>query len=510
MSDTVATPRPPETHSPTRAEPAKPRRSRPLALAAGHPWWIVGIALTIFSGLVVLWAHTRPGYDPYGWLVWGYQTLHLSLDLGGAPSWKPLPWLFTVPMSLAGHYSLWLWMLFSVTVSLSGCIFAGRIAYRLIARDGHGRTPAIIAAIFAGLAPLGIDQYMHIVLSVQSDPMIVSIVFAAIDSHLSGRRRWAFAFLVLASLGRPESWPFCGLYAIWAWRTIPEMRRFVAFGIALIPVLWFGVPTITNARPFVSAELAELSVRRIEGNKFIGVFHRYTALTYLPIQLLAVFAVIVAFLRRNRTVLLLAGAAVLWMVIEMAFVLHGWPGVPRYMFESAGVQCVLAGVAVGWIVAALMQSKVRWRSLVAPRWLGIPVAVAIAATLVPGAIARMRAEHKDLIHEHARTHVINWLATAIRHLGGEKFINYCGKPVTHVGYVSVLAWFTHDNVGYLGHRVKFEMGLDHPIVLFTQLPNGWETLAHHTLPSKVASCTRLNKAWIYTSHHPNGVLVPRH
>jgi hypothetical protein len=73
-----------------------------------------------------------------------------------------------------------------------------------------------------------------------------------------------------------------------------------------------------------------------------------------------------------------------------------------------------------------------------------------------------------------------------------------------------LAWFTHDNVGYLGHRVKFEMGLDHPIVLFTQLPNGWETLAHHTLPSKVASCTRLNKAWIYTSHHPNGVLVPRH
>ena len=144
------------------------------------------------------------------------------------------------------------------------------------------------------------------------------------------------AFLVLAALGRPETWPFTGLYFLWAWRSVPAMRKFLAVGLALIPVMWFGVPTITNARPFVSAELAELSVRRIEGNKFLGVFHRYTALTYLPIQLLALLSVVIAYFRRNRAVLVLAGAAVLWMLVEMAFVLHGWPGVPRYMIESAG------------------------------------------------------------------------------------------------------------------------------------------------------------------------------
>ena len=53
----------------------------------------------------MLYARTRPGYDPYGWLVWGQLTIHLELDTNGAPSWKPLPYLFTVPYALFGHYS---------------------------------------------------------------------------------------------------------------------------------------------------------------------------------------------------------------------------------------------------------------------------------------------------------------------------------------------------------------------------------------------------------------------
>ena len=84
-----------------------------------------------FSVALVEWSGTRPGYDPYGWLIWGYQTLHLNLDLGGAPSWKPLTWVFTVPYSLFGHYALRLWMFTAVAVSLGAGIFGGRIAYRL-------------------------------------------------------------------------------------------------------------------------------------------------------------------------------------------------------------------------------------------------------------------------------------------------------------------------------------------------------------------------------------------
>ena len=44
----------------------------------------------------------EPGYDAYGWLVWGRQTLHWNLDTNGAPSWKPLTFLFALPYAPFG------------------------------------------------------------------------------------------------------------------------------------------------------------------------------------------------------------------------------------------------------------------------------------------------------------------------------------------------------------------------------------------------------------------------
>ena len=468
--------------------------------------------LIIFSYALVRHANTRPGYDPYGWLIWGYQTLHLSLDLGGAPSWKPLPYLFTVPLSVFGTHALTLWMTFATAVSLSGSIFAGRIAYRLTLPsdeevDTYTRWAAVAAGVFAGVAILGINQWVHLFLSAQSDTIIVALCLGAIDMHLSGHPRWAYALLVLAALGRPEAWPFTGLYFLWAWRAIPAMRKFLALGLVLIPVMWFGVPTITNSRPFVSAELAELSVRRIEGNKFLGVFHRYTALTYLPIQLLALLSVVVAYFRRNRTVLVLAGAAVLWMLVEMAFVLHGWPGVPRYMIESAGVQTVLAGVAVGWILVDLPKLRAGARSWSFPRWIGIPIVVLIVAALVPGAIAREHAEHKDIVHEHARTLQITRLDRTLTDLGGAHHIMSCGRPTTYVGFVSILAYFTHLNVGKVGHKPKFELAQSYPVIIFSNGPHGWTLLPAHLAAATQASCASLRAKVLFDARHPNGRVV---
>src|SRR5579884_569286 len=65
-----------------------------------------GAALVVLSTLILLWARTRPGFDPYGWLVWGHQTVLGSLDTNAAPSWKPLPYLFTLPYALFGHFAL--------------------------------------------------------------------------------------------------------------------------------------------------------------------------------------------------------------------------------------------------------------------------------------------------------------------------------------------------------------------------------------------------------------------
>jgi hypothetical protein len=195
-------------------------------------WVLVAGALLVISLIIVVAARTRPGYDPYGWLVWGKLTIHLKLDTNGAPSWKPLPYLFTLPYAVAGHYALWLWMVTSVAISLSGLIFAWRIAFRLTAADPARRYAAYVAGLFAaGLVlalqdPLGYT-YTHFILSAESDTMIVAICLAAVDFHLSGRHRWAFWLWWLGALGRPEVWPFWVLAGLWLWRAAPGYRRWL-------------------------------------------------------------------------------------------------------------------------------------------------------------------------------------------------------------------------------------------------------------------------------------------
>lgn len=498
---------------PDFAEPLPPRRAQNLALLRRHPWIIGGACLVLFSFLLLRWAGTRPGYDPYGWLTWGYQTLHLNLDLGGAPSWKPLTWLFDVPFSLFGHVSLWLWMTTAVAAALAGAIFAGRLVWKLCALLGVGRRPALVAAAFSGACLLGIENYMHYVLSVQSDPMIATMCLAAIDCHLSDRPRWAMALAVLASLGRPEAWPFLGLYAIWAWRRVPSMRWLVVAGLALIPLLWFGVPTITNGRPLVAGQLALASPRELHGNKVLGTIHRFTALHLLPVELLALVAIGIAWLRRNRLLLILAGGAVVWVIVEIAFVLHGWPGVPRYLFEPAAITAVLAGVSVGWILheGPLLLAR---RGLPAwatrrrlPAWGAAILVGLIVISLIPGAIARLRTEHKDLYHERFRTKTINRLQATVDAVGGSRRVRDCGRPVITVEFVSILAWMTDLNDGILGHRPAIELRQHHGSVLFTALHSGWSVRAVHLRGQRIAKCSTLKGSFLFTSHHPNGILT---
>jgi hypothetical protein len=477
-----------------------------------HPWWTTTVAVLIVSLALILWARTRPSFDAYGWLVWGYQTLHLSLDLGGAPSWKPLPYLFTVPYALLGHYELLLWMITAVAVSLAGAVFAGRIAYRITLSDtpagerfSHPQVAAWAAAVLAGLAVLGLEDYTHYILSVQSDPMIVTFTLAAIDSHLSGRPRLAFWLGVLAALGRPEAWPFLALYALWLWRRMPSMRWSIGAAAAIVLFMWFGIPTITNHRPFVAGQLAQLSPRALHQNKVVGTIGRFTELEYLPIWIAALCTVAVAVVRRHRLILVLAAGSGLWVIVEIAFALHGWPALPRYLMEPAAVAAALAGVAVGWVLLEAPRLRRGW-----PRWAGVPVVALLVAALVPGALARLRTERTDLKHERGRTREIALLQTTINVLGGYRHIRNCGKPVTDVEYVSPLAWFTRMNVGVVGHLPKQELHKRYPIVLFTPVVHGgWTALPWHTLRRQVPRCRGLNAAFVVTRRHPAGVLIHR-
>jgi hypothetical protein len=255
--------------------------------------------------------------------------------------------------------------------------------------------------------------------------------------------------------------------------------------------MWFGVPWITNNRPLVSEQLALKSPRELRQNQIAGTLDRFKALEYWPIWLAAVFTVVVAALKRNWTILTLAAGGVAWVIIEAAFALHGWPALGRYMFEPAAIAAVFAGVAVGWV---LLEVPKLGREV--PRWAGVPIVVLLVAVLVPDAVARLRTEHADLKHERDRTHEIAQLQTMINGLGGFQHIRNCGEPVTNVEYVSMLAWFEHLDVGFVGHRPDFELHQKYPIVLFTPLPKGgWVAMPWHTRPYQVARCRGLNAAY---------------
>jgi hypothetical protein len=471
--------------------------------ARAHPGWTAAIAIVAISAALVLYAGTRPSFDAYGWLVWGHQTLLGALNTNAAPSWKPLPYVFTIVYALFGHYELWLWMLTVVAVSLGGSLAAGRLAYRLtVAPPGlraHGapgtrrRLAGVAAGVFAALALPGIQDWWHYVLSAQSDTMVAALCLGAIDCHLSRHPRWAFALGTLAALGRPEVWPFLGLYAIWAWRALPSMRWLIAAGAVAIVALWFGIPALTSRTPFVAAANAFGSGRRLRTDRVLGTVQRFLALHETPLELAALVSVVWAAARRDRACLALAGGIVLWVAVEVAFSLHGWPGLGRYMFGAAGAMVVLAAGLVGRLLAG--PGPVVPRRLGSPRVAaitraaGLALAAGLLASLVPAAVSRVRAEGHDLRLQRRRTEEIALLSGAVARLGGPRRLRSCGEPLTRLEYQTVLAWTLGRNVAAVGFKYAPAIRRDSPIVLYTPIPTGgWAITPLH---QRAAACARL-------------------
>jgi hypothetical protein len=468
----------PRSTAPARA-PRSPRRL--LAPALRHPWALAGVLLPVASVLLLRFAGTRPGFDPYGWLTWGRQTLALNLDTNAAPAWKPLPWLFTVPYALAGRDELWLWMLTVLAVSLAGMVFAGRIVYRVLDPSPGRRWAAGLAAVAAGLAINLITQaspdysIWHYILSAQSDPMIVALCLGATDCHLAGRERWALWLGVLAGLGRPEVWAILGPYGLWLWIRRPELRRMLLLAALVIVALWFGVPAISSRSPFVAAQNALHSPRRLAHDQLAGTIRRFIYLMPRGLEVVALLSVLLAVWRRDRVTLALAGIVVVWMAVEVGMVLYGWPGVPRYMFEPAALLAVIAGIGVGRLLSVV------GRPVSARGLLAAAAAAAAVASVLPSAVSDARAEHRDLVIQRLRTHTLLLLGSEIAGYGGPGRFRACGEPLTGLQYQSALAWALSRNVASIGYRYGPAIASSRPIVLFTPYPqpgSGWQISAY--------------------------------
>jgi hypothetical protein len=223
------------------------------------------------------------------------------------------------------------------------------------------------------------------------------------------------------------------------------------------------------------------------------------------VKLAALIAVILAALRRDRAVLLLAAGVLLWVVVEMVFALHGWPAVPRYLYEAAGGVCVLAGVFAGRVIldAPALLAGVRDRLGSTGRrmsWLGSPTAAGLAAIVVltvfgvaavPAIHQRYSEERTDLRGQRARTHEILLLQQVVAHLGPSK-IRACGHPDIGIAFQSILAWDMGTNTGWLYFSRKHEREHPHPIVNLYPHSYGWQVSPGNTTPAMRAVCQGLN------------------
>jgi hypothetical protein len=453
----------------------------PRGAARRHRATAITVAVILaLSTLIVIWARTRPSFDAFGWLTWGRQTLAWSLNTNAAPSWKPLPYLFTVPYALFGHGQLWLWMITVVAISLGGVVCAARIAYRLVATSPERRHAGLIAGAFAGAALLGIRDYTHYILSAQSDPVIVSLCLAAVDAHLSRRPRLAFVLACLAGLGRPEVWPFTFGYGVWMWRRVPGSRPLIIGGAVATLLLWFGIPALTSRSAFVAGTNAEGSVRALHHNRVFGTIDRFLDMHETALELMALLTIVLAVIRRNRTVLMLAAVMVAWVILEIAFALHGWPGLQRYMYEAGALMVVLAAVGIGWLVPdartwpAIKTLSGRPGVLAA---LGAAVALVVVLALVPAAVSRVRTEHRDLQIERRRTAAIDRLGPIVARLGGPSLLAHCGEPLVSLQFQSALAWTLHINVAKVGWKFDRAIRATRPIIIFDAHHDDWRLLA---------------------------------
>jgi hypothetical protein len=443
---------------------------------------IVSVAVLVVSALFVVGSGVRPEFDTYGWLVWGRQALHWNLDTNAAPSWKPLTFLFTFAYSLAGDGELWLWMVTAVAGALVGAIFAGRIAYRITGPAPGREYARIVAAVFAGLGVLGIAGYWHLVLIAASDPMDITLCLAAIDCHLSRRPRTAWVLLVLISLARPEAWTVTALYAAWAWRAAPSMRTQIMLGIAVIPALWFGMAALTSQSWFISSDVALDSTKALSGSPLSRVPHNFLGLYELPMKLAVLFALVLAVARRERTWLLLAGTALVWLATWTAFALHGWNAAARYMFEPAAVLIVLAGSGVGRVLAAAPRGTIR-------RWAAVASVIGLVIALAPDARNRARLAHTGIVSGRVWARQLDRLHAVIAKKGGAKRILACGRVVATYGFQTILAWELGRNISDIGWDPDTEIKAGTPVVLFEPDGDDWKVSPIHT---NRASCQRLS------------------
>ncbi len=128
-------------------------------------------------------------------------------------------------------------MTFKITWRIAAA--AGRRAERAPDAARWALLPALLAALIAAGSLLNSPGFVTDNALGYSEGLMTALVLIALDRHLDGARRQAFAVGFFAALDRPELWLLWGPYGLYLWWKDPGARKLVIGLFVLIPVLWF-------------------------------------------------------------------------------------------------------------------------------------------------------------------------------------------------------------------------------------------------------------------------------
>lgn len=411
--------------------------------ALGSPLLLAGVGCVALAAISAAALPTVPSYDPWAWIVWGKEVSdpHLAFVIGGGPSWKPLPVVFTTIFGLFGGVAPALWMIVARAGGLLGLVAGYRLARRLAGAGPWGAAAGVIAA--AGIVLT--QDWGYYMFRGTSEPLLIGASLWAIDRHLARRYGSAFVLAVATGLMRPEAWPFIAVYAVWLWIREPRLRPLVLAGGASIPLLWFVPPWISSGQPFLAAVHAQEYNGHLGSDPFLEVLRRGANLQVAPALVGAILAVA---LGRDRLTLSLAALVIGWWAVVVAMTLDGYPGLERFFLPAAAATCVLAGVGI--VRCA--------RAVSLPALASVALAVAIVGAAVPFATSRASAlRAQEPLAARAVTR-LDQLTAAVVAVGGGAAAYPCHSSFTAVNHSvqTALAWKLDVTLGRVGTSMRHQ------------------------------------------------------
>ena len=423
--------------------------------------WAVSLGLALIT---LLWP-TIPSYDPFSWVVWGHEVSdpHISFFVGGGPSWKPLPFLFTTVWGLFGGAAPALWVITERMGAIAGLIAAFRLADLLCLRAGLPRWLCWVGGAAAAVAVGLTIDWSYYFFRGASEPVLIACWLWAIDRAVARRHGQAWFLLCCEGLMRPEAWPFLLVYGVWLFWRSPSMRFWVVAGLVAQPVGWFVPPWISTGQPFLAATHASEYNGHLGANPFVTVVKRGESLQPLPALGLAVVAVVLAVVSawrefvdglrrawasRGRSGLeavplevWLAVAVIGWWVVVVGMTLDHYPGLQRFFLPAAALTCVLGGVGLvrlAWLIGGLFA---RFSAAAAVAAAGVVVLALLAGSyhFVSPRITFLRAQEPLAAAAVSR---IDELGVAVSELGGRSRILPCGSSAVTINHSlqTALAW----------------------------------------------------------------------